>query len=374
MNAVFESDFLADRATECIARGRRLVTGAYDTATLATVGFMGQLVEDGKLTADSLEGHIDGLAGSGLLSDARAADARYYEGDLTGTLRDEPFVVPKRENVLLRDIPAINEDPGQRFVTIRYVDHEENAALMRSDSTEPPMVGVARKEIKGREMHWFWTGVPEEWLLARRDAFAGRSNQAEMNDAGASSLNRLLNRFLLKADDGVDFYGLQGGAQQLPIMTGKSEIAKVSTASGDDVLAALEKALSKVAEESDATMPELDTLFAGRALWNAMHQKKNFDAGGSGTIRQAIAETLGAYGVTQVRIADELKNFAGPKTGAIVLMSRASPLSIRHIVGMRPAPIHSYTGPKGEVVVMAACSGGLVAPFRQAGYIETFNL
>lgn len=371
----FDEAFLADAAAACFEQGAKVAgTEGLDAASVVTVGYLHGRVGKG-LSADALDDHLHGLAQSGLAPTTRTADAAmFYEHDLTAPLREEPFVRPQRARALLANIPTIAVDPGQRYFTIRYAEHEANAAWMRQGDTTPPLGGVTRSEMPPREINWIWSGAPTDWLLRRRDGFAGRDNETKRRESAVLGVEQLMNTALLAPDAGVTQWGLAPGANAVPVARGASTLASVSAATGDELLADLDLGLSEIPEASDGTMPTLDTMLIGRILWNSWHRKYNFGAGGPGAIRAAIAEMLNAHGVTQVQIADDLNAFAGANSGAFVLYSRTSDLSLRHALGMRPAPVHTYTGARGDVTVYAGCTGGLVVPNVQAAYIRTYKV
>lgn len=365
----FTPSFLADRAAECAETGARHVRGA-DLATQVTVGYLHGRVGHG-LTADALDAAIADAAGA---TPRRLADAAgYYEHDLTAPLREEPFVRPQRERALLANIPTIAVDPGQRFFTIRYVDHTTNAAKVRDGDTTVPLAGVARTEMAPREIHWTWSGAPSTWLGRRRDAFAGRDNDDQRRRAAVLGIEQVMNQDLLAADAGVQMWGLAAGVNAMPAIREVSPLASLAAATGDQVLTDLDAAAARIAELSDQTMPAPDTLMIDLLGYNLMKRKFNFVAGGPGSLAAALADVLGAHGITQVQIANELRDFGGAGTSGAVFYARGSEMSLRHALGMRPAPVHTYTGPSGEVTVYAGCSGGLVAANGQAVYVRTYT-
>lgn len=371
----FEAEFLADRALECAEQGARLAGADLDTASLATVGYLhGRVGQDG-YTADSLEQEIVSLADAGRVVPSRVADAaEYYEHDLTAPLREEPFVRPQRERALLAAIPTLAVDPGQRFYSIRYVDHTTNAAKMRNGDTIVPLAGVTRTETQPREIHWTWSGAPTGWLTRRRDVYARRDNETQRRNAAILGIEQVMNNDLLAADAGIKMWGLAAGANALPAIRETSALASLAAATGDDVLEDLDLAAAAVGEKFDATVPQPDTMLVDLPTWNAMRRKFNFAAGGPGSIMPSIDVVLSGHGITQVRVANELRGFGGAGTGAAVFYNRTSDLSLRHALGMRPAPVHTFTNATGEVTVYAGCSAGLVAPNGATVYIRTYTL
>ena len=371
----FDEAFLADAAAACFDAGAKVAgTDGLDAASVVTVGYLHDRVGKG-LSADALDAHVDGLARAGLAPSTRTADAAmFYEHDLTAPLREEPFVKPQRARALLANIPTIAVDPGQRYFTVRYAEHEANAAWMRQGDTTPPLGGVTRSEMSPREINWIWSGAPTDWLLRRRDGFAGRDNETKRRESAVLGVEQVMNTALLAPDAGVTQWGLQPGVNAVPVARGASSLASAVAATGDDVLEDLDEAALEISEASDGTMPAPDTVMVGRILLNTLRRKYNFAAGGPGAIGPAFEQILAMHGITQVQIADELNGFAGAGTGAMVFYNRASDLSLRHALGMRPAPVHTYTGARGDVTVYAGCTGGIVVPNGQAAYIRTYTL
>jgi hypothetical protein len=372
--------FLAESALRCADAGERIAgREGLDFTSLVTVGFLaGRVAKDGVKAVDSavLDAYRQAATAGAVAPVRKVADAtEYYEHDLTAPLRDQPFVRPQRPRALLAAIPTIAIDPGQRYYTIRYLDHLANAAKMRGGDTSPPIAGIARTELPPREVHWTWSAAPTaQWFSRRQDAYAGHDNEAERRAAAVLGVEQAMNQDLLATDAGVALWGLAPGPNAVPALREASPLASVLAATGDQMLADFDEALSKIAEVSDTTMPAPDSMLVDLPLLNLMRRKFNFVAGGEGSIVSAFQAVMASHGITSVSVCNELRNFAGAGTGAIVLFSRGSDLSLRHALAMRPAPVHSYTGPTGDLTIYAGASAGLVVPNAQAAYIRSYRL
>ena len=354
---------------------------AFDVASQVRIGFLVEQARANKIESDSVSKVVELAAdrmeqrGAG---DARLeADSRYYANDLTGTLTPEPIERPREEADLVDKIPVSQVDPGQKYVTMQFVDLTGAAAYMNSESTSPPISGTDRAESEPTKVEWLWTATESHWKEDLNAAFSGINNRMTDLSSARHSLDRLMNRSLLKPDAGVKIRGLKGDDLKVLRRTG---LQNLEAATGDDVLEALDKAFSYIGEQTKMAMKRNNLALISPIIWNAMHRKFNFSAGGPGSIVSAIQAVMNRHGIQNIAPCPSLDGFAGAKTGAMVLLHRPasgeedSNLSLRHGVAMMPAPVHSYMGPSGEVTVYAAAHAGLFAPNGAATLIETYKL
>lgn len=342
---------------------------AMDNATRATVGWAMLRADAEGASVAEVDAYLKAAVANGVGA-RRRADSAYYEGDLTAPLRDEPFERPQRDRMLLTSIPIESVPAGQEYYTARFEDLKGRAAIYTPGDEAPPRADVERTEQPRRKMHAAWNCISQDWLGSLRDGFAGRDNSGARRRAAILAHEQLWNDALQNGVAGLDYWGLKA-ATGLPALRETGAVT-YGSATADQAFADFEQTLQRIPEVSEGTNDAPDTIMFTRRIWNRLISYQNYVAGGNSNAIAILRAKLSQYGISQVVVADELRNYGGSNVDALVLSNRASDdQRLRHVMGLTPAPIRTVQTTSGDVTVFASISGGLYAPIAGSTYIKT---
>lgn len=366
-------DFVVARAAELFEAGRpaaERADSAVDASSVIAQGWLAEVAAERGVRADSLAG---GLARR---LPPRRADAAYYNSgdDLSAPLRPEPFVKQQKPRALLSGFPVENIGAGQMRFYANFLDHVGGASIYTPGTNVIATADIDRSQDEARDVFTYVVQVPEDWLLSRMDQFAGRDNTSQRQAAGALALEKAFNQAILNGAPGYNALSLAGASQVGTLRIDST--ATYGTDAADDVFEDLHVACQAISEESEGAFDSPDTLMVTRRIMHRLARYQNFDVGGPSDANRIVQGILSSYGISQVIMADELRDFEGSANrDAMVFFNRSGDETrLRQVVSMRPTPIKSVETLTGRVTLMAGRHAGLYLPQSGSALIYTVGV
>lgn len=308
------------------------------------------------------------LQRSGIDHHDRADATTFLQGDLIDR-GSRVFYVPQRRNTLFETLPVHNVQAWAESWTAVAANEAGVAKPWDKGSTDSYTVDASLDEDL-RPMMMFRSDVDELYgdaqqraisSAAARDVYSQARQQARALEAHAKAHNA----GLLGGVAGFKGYSLVG-ANKIPGMLDRTSTVTY----GDDTSGQIDAQLRELAltielipEESEGTVYAPDTMMCTQRFLNRVGTHPNFEAGGTAMSMEVVRNFLQSKGITQVIIADELRNLGGTSNvDGVLFYNRTEETSLRQVLGLRPAPVATgKVDPLTEKTVFLSGFGGLYA-------------
>lgn len=299
----------------------------------------------------------------------RADSTHFFADDLVD--RDQRVTIrPQRPNALLGGIPIDPVQPWAESWTAKSGEDSGVAVPWRKGSADTQVVDYSVNE-ELRPMMMFRADVVENVGDAEQNALASHDfgSQAEQTRRALEAHAKAHNTGLLSGVAGFAGYHLGN----IPGVLRQVSATIYGSATANDALSEFKAVIDEIPEKGDGAYVAPDTMLVTQRMLNRVGSYVAFVNGGTEFSDRMVRDLLSSKGITNIVIANELKNFGGANKDGMVLFNASDADSLKQKMGLRPAPVKTFdNGPAlARQTAFLSGFGGLYA--RKGGSVLIYT-